>query len=155
MRCVRVRPHGRAPGGAGQASIEMPFRGLRRKERQPRGCRVAFLHLVHCLDRRHVIAGEEARLKLSDPVETLQKGARGLTRNALLEGALCETIIVEGAELRGFSAEGPGERDWGGKAVEEEPVPPHELQSVLGFALELVERTAQCQKSGAETPRGD
>src|SRR5215469_8458835 len=155
MRCVRVRPHGLAPGGAGQASIEMPFRGLHGKERQPRGCRVPFLHLIRCLDRRHVIAGEEARLKLSYPVETLQEGARGLTRNALLEGALCETTIVEGAELRGSPAQGPGERDWRGKAVEEEPAPPQELQSVLGFALELVERTAQCQKSGAETARGD
>src|SRR6516165_4907818 len=155
MRCVQVRPYGLAPGGAGQASIEMPFRSVHGKQRQPRGCRVPFLHFIHCLDRRHVIGGEKARLKLSYPVETLQEGAGSLTSNALLEGALCETTIVEGAELGGFPAQGPSERNWREKAVEEESVPPHELQPILGFALELVERTAQCQKSGAESARGD
>src|SRR6516165_716730 len=155
MRCVQVRPSGLAPGGPGQASIEMPFRGVRKKERQPRKCRVPFLHLIHCLDRRHVIAGEKARLKLSYPVETLKEGTGGVTCNALLEGALSEGTIVERPEPGGFPAQGPSERNWRGKAVEEESVPPHELQSVLGLTLELVERTAQCQKSGAESASGD
>src|SRR5262249_8811235 len=41
------------------------------------------------------------------------------------------------------------------KSVEEESVPLHELQCVLGFALELVERMAQCKKNGTETAGGE
>jgi hypothetical protein len=76
-------------------------------------------------------------------------------RNAFLEGALCESAIVEGAERRGSSAQGPGERDWCGKSIEEKSVPLHELQCVLGFALELVEWMAQCKKNGTETAGGE
>ena len=69
--------------------------------------------------------------------------------------ASARSTIVEGAELRGFSAQGPGERDRRGKSVEEEPVPLNELQCILGFALELVEWMAQCKKNSAETARGE
>src|SRR5262249_55417488 len=97
----------------------------------------------------------EARLKLSDPIVAFQEGARGLTRDALLEGALRESTIVERAERRGPPAQGPGERDWRGKSVEEEAEPLHEFQCVLGFALELVERMAQCKETRAETAGGE
>src|SRR5262249_14659162 len=76
-------------------------------------------------------------------------------RDALLEGALRESTIVEAAELRRSSRQGPGERDWRGKSVEDESVPLHELQCVLGFALELVEWMAQGKKNGAETAGGE
>src|SRR5262245_55830818 len=76
-------------------------------------------------------------------------------RDALLEGALRESTIVEAAELRGSSAQGPGERDWRGKSVEKESVPLHELQCVLGFALELIEWIPQGKKNGAETAGGE
>src|SRR5262245_15000726 len=155
MPGVRVGTHGLAQRGAAQAGIQMAFRLLQGKERQRRGHRVPCLQLFRCLERRNVIAGEEARLELSDPVVAFQKGARGLTRDALLEGALGESAIVEGAELRGSSAQGPGERDGRGKSVEEESVPLHELQCVLGFALELVEWMARCKKNGAETAGGE
>src|SRR5215831_17813133 len=133
----------------------MAFRLLGGKERQRRGRRVPCLRFFGGLDRRRVVAGEEARLELADPVVTFQEGARGLTRDALLERALGEATIIEGAELRGSAAQGPGERDRRGKSVEEESEPLHELQCVLGFALELVERMAQCKKNGAETAGGE
>src|SRR5262245_2006092 len=101
----------------------MRFGLLQGKERQRRGCRVPVLHLIRYLDPRHVIAGEEARLELSDPVVALQESTRGLARDALLEGALREPDVVEATELRGSSAQGSGERNWGGKSVEEESVP--------------------------------
>src|SRR5262245_60845870 len=151
MLGVRVGTHGLAPCGAAQAGIEMAFRLLQWEERQRRRSRVPCLHLFRCLERRSVVSGEKARLQLSDPVETFQVGARGLLRDAFLEGALRESAIVEGAERRGSSAQGPGERDWRGKSIEEEAVPLHELQCVLGFALELVEWMAQCKKNGTET----
>src|SRR5262249_16783038 len=78
MLGVRIWTRGLASGGATQARIEMAFRLLQRKERQRRGSRVPSLHLVRCLKCRSVIAGKEARLELSDPVVTFQKGARGL-----------------------------------------------------------------------------
>ncbi len=56
------------------------------------------------VDRRRVVAGEEARLELSNPVVAFQEGVGGLTCHALLEGALRESTIVERAELRGLSA---------------------------------------------------
>src|SRR5262249_30832634 len=155
MLGVRVGTHGLAPCGAAQTSIEMALRLLQREERQSWGSRVPCLRLFSCLKRRNVVAREEARLELSDPVETFQVGARGLMRDALFEGALRESTIVEGAELRGSSAQGPGERDWRGKSVEEESVPLHELECVLGFALELFEWMALGKKNGAETAGGE
>jgi hypothetical protein len=77
-----------------------------------------------------------------------------LTRDAVLEGALREFTIVEGTELRDFPAQGPGKRDGRGKSVEEESVPLHERQCVLGFALELVEWMARRKKDATETTRG-
>src|SRR4030095_11536034 len=85
----------------------------------------------------------------------LQECARGLARGALLERALRERTVVEGAELRGLSAQSPGERERRGKSVEEEPVFLHEVQCILGFALELVEWMAQCNKDAAETAGGE
>src|SRR5215471_1742731 len=155
MLGVGVGTQGLAPCGAAQASIEMAFRLLQWEGRQRWRGRVPCLHLFRCLERRSVVAGEEARLELSDPVETFQEDARGLTCDALLEGALRESTIVEGAELRGSSAQGPGERDWRGKSVEEESVSLHEFQCVLGFGLELVEWVAQCKKNSAETAGGE
>src|SRR6516225_2692918 len=155
MLRVRVGADRLASCGAGQASIEMAFRLLQGKERQRRGCRVPCLHLFRCLDRRHVVAREKARLEFSDPVVTFQENARGLTRDALLERALRKSSIVEGAELGGSSAQVPDEREWRGKSVEEESEPLHELQCVLGFAFELVEWMAQCKKNGTETAGGE
>src|SRR5215510_4196909 len=113
----------------------MAFRLLHGKEGQSRGIRVPSLHLFSGLECRSVIAGKEARLELSDPVVTFQKGARGLTRDALLEGALRESATVEGAELRGPSPQCAGERDWRGKSVEEESIPLHFFHCFLGFAV--------------------
>src|SRR5262249_47619034 len=155
MLGVRVGAHGLAPCGAAQASIEMAFSLLQWEQRQRRRDRVPFLHLFGCLERRRVVAGEEAHLELADPVETFQEGARGLTRDALLERVLRESAIVEGAELRGSAAQGPSERDRRGKSVEEESVPFHELQCVLGFVLELMEWMAHGKKNGAETAGGE
>src|SRR5262245_16918502 len=155
MLGVRVRAHGLAPCGTAQAGIEMAFHLLHGNEGQSRGGRVPCLHLFRGLECRSVIAGKEARLELSDPVVTFQKGTRGLTRDALLEGALREATTVEGAELRGSSLQCAGERDWRGKSVEEESIPLHELQCVLRFALKLVERMSQCDQNGTETARGE
>src|SRR5262245_66510087 len=101
MLGVRVWAHGLATCGTAQAGIEMAFRLLHGKEGQSRGSRVPSLHLFGGLECRSVIAGKEARLELSDPVVTFQKGERGLTRDELLEGALRESAKVEGAEHRG------------------------------------------------------
>src|SRR5262245_50113561 len=154
MLGVRLGAQGFAQGGAAQARIKMGFGLLKGKERQRRGCRVPFFHLIHGLDRRCVVGGEEARLELSDPVIAFQESARGLTRDTLLERALRESTIVEGAELRGSSAQGPRERNRRGKSVEEEPVPLHEFQCILGFKLELVEWVTKRKKDSAETAGG-
>src|SRR5262249_47306287 len=116
MLGVRVGAQGLAPCGAAQASIEMALRLLYWEEGKSWGSRVPCLRLFSCFERRNVVAREEARLELSDPVETFQVGARGLMRDALLEGALREFTIVEGAELRRSSAQSPRERDWRGKS---------------------------------------
>src|SRR5262247_2455665 len=70
MLLVGIGAYGLAPCGARQASIKMVFRLLQGKKRQRRGLRVPCLHLFGCLDRRRVVAGEEARLELADPVVT-------------------------------------------------------------------------------------
>src|SRR5262245_11888919 len=155
MLGVCVGTHGLAPCGAAQTGIEMAFCLFQGKERQRRRRRVPSLHPFHCFEGRDVVAGEKTRLELSDPVVAFQKGARRLTRDALLEGALCECTIIEASELRGCSAQGPGERDWRGKSVQEESVPLQEIQCVLGFALELVEWMAQCDENGTETARSE
>src|SRR5262245_1121578 len=126
MLGVWVGAQGHASGRAAQPRIKMEFGLLQGKERQRRGCCVPFFHLIRCLERGKVVAGEEARLELSNPVITLQEGAGGLARDAILEGALREFTIVEGAELRSSSAQGPGERDRRGKSVEEKSVPLNE-----------------------------
>ena len=46
------------------------------------------VRLVGGIDRRSIIASEEASLKLSDPVVTFQEGEGGLTCRALLKRAL-------------------------------------------------------------------
>src|SRR5262249_109327 len=89
------------------------------------------------------------------PIETLQHGARGLTRAAVLEGALRESTIVERTKIGGSSTQGPGERDWRRKSVEEETVPLDELPCVFGFTLKLVEWMAQGKKNGTETAGGE
>src|SRR5262249_12360784 len=101
---VRVGAHGLAPCGASQRGIEVIFLLLQQKQRQIRGPRVPCPHLVCCLDRRRVIAGEETRLQLPDPVEAFQDSAGGLIRRSLLEGTFREQTIVERAELPGASA---------------------------------------------------
>jgi hypothetical protein len=63
--------------------------------------------------------------------------------------------MVEGPELRGSSAQGSRERDQRGESVEEESIPLNELQCIFGFALDLVERAAQCKKNGNETAGGE
>src|SRR5262249_31560155 len=151
MLSERVGALGLAPRRAAQATIKMRFGFLQGKERQRRRCRVPLLHLIRCLDRRRVVAGEEARLELSHPVKTFQKDARRLTRAAVLEEAFREGTSIEGTELCGLSAKSPRERDRRGQSVEEESIPLNELQCILGFAFDLVERVALCKKNGNET----
>src|SRR5215469_12935517 len=139
MLGVRVGALGLAPRRAAQATIKMRFGFLQGKERQRRRCRVPLLHLIRCFDRRRVVTGEEARLKLADPVKTFQKRARGLFRDALLEGALRESTIVQGAELSGFSSQCSSERDRRRKSVEKKSIPLHEGQLFFGLALELLQ----------------
>src|SRR6516165_3931055 len=151
----RVGAHGLAPSGASQRGIEVILLLLQHEERQRRGGRVPCLHLVGGMDRRHVIAGEEARLELSSPVVAFQEGEGGMTRCTLLEGALGEPTIVEAAEFRGPSTQHPHECERRGKSVEEESELLHELQSVLGLALDLIEWMARGKKNGIETARGN
>src|SRR5262249_28286486 len=122
-----------------QRGIEVIFSLLHHKKRQERGCRVPCFHLVCGVDSWPVITGNEARLELSNPVETFEDGAGGLTRRALLEGAVREVAIVEGAERRGPSAQHPDKCERGGNSVEKEPKSPYELKSLLGLTLDLVE----------------
>ena len=65
------------------------------------------------------------------------------------------STIVEGAELRGPSAQRPDERERRGNSVEEESEPPHELQCLLGLTLDLIEWMAQRKKNGAEAAAGE
>src|SRR5262249_47090513 len=148
MLGIRVRADRLAPCGASQRGIEVILLLLQHEERQRRGRCVPCLHLAGGVDRRRVIAGEEARLELSEPVVTFQESWGWLTCRALLEGALGEPTIVERTELRGPSTQHPGERERRGNSVEEESEPPHERQSVLGLALELIEWMAQGKMNG-------
>src|SRR5262249_23287476 len=110
--------------------------------------------LFRRVDRRQVIAGEETRLELSDPVVTFQEGAGGLTCCALLEGALRELTIIEGAERRVRSPQSPDQGERSGNSVEEGAKPFYELQSVRGFALDLIQWMAQGEKNGTQSPAG-
>src|SRR5262249_50631820 len=130
--------------------IEVIFRLLHNKQRQRRGDRVQPLYFLRCVDRRSVIAGEEARLELSDPIVTFHEGARGLPRRVFLDRALGEATISERAACHGRSAPRPHERDRGGNSVKERSEPLHELQSALNLTLKLIECMAQGQKNGTQ-----
>src|SRR5215475_5573299 len=139
MLGVRVGPLGFAPGSAAQSRVEMVFRLFSGKERKRGRHCVPCVCPFGCLDGRHIVTGEEARLKLADPVKTFQKRARGLFRDALLEGALRECTIVQGAEFRGFSAQCSSERDRRRKSVEKKSIPLHEGQLFFSLALEFLQ----------------
>jgi hypothetical protein len=60
--------------------------------------------------------------------------------------------VVGGAELGGPSAECPDERERRRNSVESKP--PHELQSFLGLALDLIEWMARGKKDGTKRAEG-
>src|SRR5262249_59030207 len=72
----------------------------------------------------------------------------------LLERALREPIIVEGAKFLGPPAQHPDERERRGNSVEKESEPLRELRHVLGLTLDLIERMAQREENGAESAAG-
>src|SRR4029453_7672769 len=61
---------------------------------------------------------------------------------------------VERAEFRSLVTERPNERERGGDLVddESEPHPARKLQSLLGFAPDLIEWMARGEKTGSEIP---
>ena len=94
---------------------------------------------------RRIVAGIEARLQLADPVPAFGKRQdRGLLCKWLLEPALVELLIVEGAECRRQAAQRPDQPELRGDEVDDETEPrlPRELEPMLGFALHVAERIA-------------
>src|SRR5215475_13123521 len=67
MPGIRVRADRLAACSASQCGIEVILLLLQHEERQRAGHSVPCLHFIGGVDCRHVIAGEETRLELSDP----------------------------------------------------------------------------------------
>src|SRR5262249_17906209 len=92
-----------APRGQTQCRIEVVICLLQHEYRQRRGSSVTCLHLIQRGNRRCIVAREEARLELSDPV-VIFHGDNGLGCRSLLKEAFRELTIIERAELRCSSA---------------------------------------------------
>ena len=137
-----------AERGFRQPSVEMIVRPLEDGWRHPeevfrfRGRR----------DGGGVVAGEDARLQLADPVQAGGDRQARVLLQMLLEPALVKPCIVEGAEDRGLAAERPDEPELCGDEVDDkiEAGLAREVESGLSLALHLGERIAAGETLGED-----
>src|SRR5262245_34090806 len=92
-----------------------------------------------------MIAGQEARLQLADPVPALVKRQIRILRKTALDPKLIELLIVKTAECRCQPTERPDQRELHGDDVTDATVSnlPGKLEAILGCALHLDERIAR------------
>jgi hypothetical protein len=113
-------------------------------------------------DGGNVGTREKARLQLPEPVQVGDEREARVFGQLLLETALVELGIVEGAELRSEAAKGLDEPEVRTDQVEDdsEPESAREIEPSLGLALDISERFPGCEEAGdeadlAETREGD
>src|SRR5215471_9063658 len=92
-----------------------------------------------------MIAGQEARLQLADPVPALVKRQIRILRKTALDPKLIELLIVKTTECRCQPTERPDQRELHGDDVTDATVSnlPGKLEAILGCALHLDERIAR------------
>ncbi len=95
-----------------------------------------------------MIAGEDARLQLADPVPAGREREARNRFQMLLEPLLVEPIIVEGAEDRGQPAQRPDQLELPVDPVDNQTEPrlAREVEPGLGLPLHLLERIAAGEK---------
>src|SRR5271166_4210528 len=126
----------------------MIFRPLKNGWRHPEEA----FRLRRCGDSGGVVAAKETRLQLADPVQAGgNRQARTLLK-LLLEPALVEPGIIEGAEDRRLPAENPDEPELHGDEVDDEPELrlAREDEPRLGLELHLGERIAAGEELGED-----
>jgi len=103
-------------------------------------------------DGGNVGTREEARLQLPEPVQEGDDRVALVFGQLLLETALVELGIVEGAELRSEAAEGLDEHEVHADEVdaEAEPESAREVEPGLGLALHIGERLPGSKEVGGE-----
>ena len=95
-----------------------------------------------------MVAGKEAGLQLADPVPALRRRQARVALQTLLEPALVELRVVEGAEVRRQSTKRPDQPELRGDDVDDETEPRllRKFEPILGFALHLDERISRREK---------
>ena len=97
-----------------------------------------------------IVAGEEARLQLADPIPALGESPESglLVESGARSDASSNSRIVEGAEFRRQPAQRPDQPELRGDDVNDRPEPRllRECEAMLGFALHLGERIARREK---------
>ncbi len=95
-----------------------------------------------------MVAGEDARLQLADPVPAGGEREARIRLQMLLEPLLVEPGVVEGAEDRGQAAQRPDQLELPGDPVDDDTEPrlAGEVELGLGRPLHLVERIAAGEK---------
>src|SRR5262249_33360494 len=101
-------------------------------------------------DGGNVGTREEARLQLPEPVQEGDGREARVFGQLLLETALVELGIVEGAELRSEAGKGLDEPEVRADEVEDEvePESAREIEPGLGLALHISERLAGSEQAG-------
>ncbi len=140
-----LRRRGRiAERGLRQRGVEMVLRPLEEGRRRPEE--------AFCLRRRRdgggVVAGEDARLQLADPVPAGGSRQARIRLQMPLEPLLVELGVVEAAELRRQTAQRPDQLELRGDDVDDETEPrlAREVEPGLGLSLHLGERIAAGEK---------
>ena len=131
-----------------ERSVEVILRHLEEGWRRPQ----QDLRLGSGLERGRILAREEARLQLADPIPAFGQRQTRIALQMLLKSALVEPLVVEGAELRGQAAQSPDETELRGDDVDDktEAALAREVEPVLGFALHLAERVSGGKKIGVQ-----
>ena len=95
-----------------------------------------------------VVAGEEPRLQLANPVPAGGDRHARILLEVSLELLLVEAGVIERAESRGQAAQGPDQLELCGDGSHgvAEPRLAHEVEPGLGLALHLAERVATGEK---------
>ena len=103
----------------GKCPIEMVFGQLELGRHRPKQRR-----RFRCgRDGRCVVAGIDAGLQLADPIPRRGDGQPGIALQMLLEAALVELRIIEGAKVRRQPAQRPDEPELRGDEVADETKP--------------------------------
>src|ERR1700749_3063901 len=95
-----------------------------------------------------MVAANEARLQLADPIPALGQRQSWVICQTVFAEAFIEPLFVKRAECWRQAAESPDQPDLGADAVngETEPHFQRKRETTLGFALHLIEWIARREK---------